>query len=222
VLAQGENFIGLARRNQALIAKLGAIDSPQRMVLDVESTEIPVVNSRRTAPHAGTSNPPATTLLFNGQGDCLAAKRSPERVHSADGWETMLLPEIELQQKVGKEAVFRADATFANPETCETIGGAGAKPRHPHPAQREHGEGHRGTVDPFGGLPSRMPTILCKSFQYQAASWKTALRVLAKVKFHCSELFPRVGFILTNLKTDSRVVVRLYNKRGAADQARTL
>ena len=31
-----------------------------------------------------------------------------------------------------------------------------------------------------------------------------------------SELFPRVGFIVTSLETDSRAVVRFYNKRGTA------
>jgi hypothetical protein len=35
-------------------------------------------------------------------------------------------------------------------------------------------------------------------FLYQAASWKTARRVVAKVEFHFGELFPRVGFIVTN------------------------
>jgi hypothetical protein len=57
-----------------------------------------------------------------------------------------------------------------------------------------------------------------KSFLYQAASWKTARRVVAKVEFHFGELFPRVGFIVTNLGTDSRAVVRFYNKRGTAEQ----
>ena len=56
-----------------------------------------------------------------------------------------------------------------------------------------------------------------KGFLYQAASWKTARRVVAKVEFHFGELFPRVGFIVTNLETDSRGVVRFYNKRGRAD-----
>jgi hypothetical protein len=42
--------------------------------------------------------------------------------------------------------------------------------------------------------------------------------VVAKVEFHCGELFPRVGFIVTNLETDSRAVVRFYNKRGTAEQ----
>ena len=36
-------------------------------------------------------------------------------------------------------------------------------------------------------------------FLTQAASWKTARRVVAKVEHHPGELFPRVGFIVTNL-----------------------
>jgi hypothetical protein len=32
------------------------------------------------------------------------------------------------------------------------------------------------------------------------------------------ELFPRVGFIVTNLETPSRAVVRFYNKRGTVEQ----
>ena len=43
-------------------------------------------------------------------------------------------------------------------------------------------------------------------------------RVVAKVEFHCGELFPRVGFIVTNLATSSRAVVRFYNKRETAEQ----
>jgi hypothetical protein len=57
-----------------------------------------------------------------------------------------------------------------------------------------------------------------KGFHYQAASWKTARRVVAKAEFNFGELFPRVGFIVTNLETDSRAVVRFYNKRGTAEQ----
>ena len=39
------------------------------------------------------------------------------------------------------------------------------------------------------------------------------------MEFHFGELFPRVGFIVTNLETDSRAVVRFYNKRGTAEVA---
>ena len=53
---------------------------------------------------------------------------------------------------------------------------------------------------------------------YQAASWESARRVVAKVEFHFGELFPQVGFIVTNFRTSSRAVVRFYSKRGTAEQ----
>jgi hypothetical protein len=55
-------------------------------------------------------------------------------------------------------------------------------------------------------------------FSYQAKSWKKPRRVVAKVEWHPSELYPRVGFIVTNLaRTAGRVVV-FYNQRGTAEQ----
>jgi hypothetical protein len=68
------------------------------------------------------------------------------------------------------------------------------------------------------GWPSCKPVVWFKSFLYQAASWTTTRLVVAKVEFHCGELFPRVGFIVTNLTAASRAVVRFYNKRGTSEQ----
>ena len=68
------------------------------------------------------------------------------------------------------------------------------------------------------GRPSLKPLVEYKGFLYQAASWKTARRVVAKVEHHAGELFPRVGFIVTNLTLPSRAVVRFYNKRGTSEQ----
>ncbi len=45
----------------------------------------------------------------------------------------------------------------------------------------------------------------------------TPRRVVAKVEHHRGELFPRVGFIVTNMTLPSRSVVRFYNKRGTAE-----
>ncbi len=39
------------------------------------------------------------------------------------------------------------------------------------------------------------------------------------VEHHAGELFPRVGFIATNLTLPSRALVRFYNKRGTAEVA---
>jgi hypothetical protein len=38
-----------------------------------------------------------------------------------------------------------------------------------------------------------------KGFLCQAASWRTARRVVAKVEFRAGELCPRMGFIVTQL-----------------------
>jgi hypothetical protein len=43
---------------------------------------------------------------------------------------------------------------------------------------------------------------------YQAKSWNQARRVVAKVEWHSGELFPRVGFIVTNLTRPAKRVVR--------------
>ena len=55
-------------------------------------------------------------------------------------------------------------------------------------------------------------------FEYQAASWDKPRRVVAKVEWHPGELFPRVGFAVTNLPMDPNWIIRFYNQRGTAEQ----
>jgi hypothetical protein len=42
--------------------------------------------------------------------------------------------------------------------------------------------------------------------------------VVAKVELHFGELFPQVGFIVTQVQTSNRAVVRFYNQRATAAQ----
>ena len=42
--------------------------------------------------------------------------------------------------------------------------------------------------------------------------------VVAKIEFHPSELFPRVGFIATNRSLPNEPVLAFYNDRGKAEQ----
>jgi hypothetical protein len=139
-------------------------------------------------------------------------------VHSADDSEELLLPEIERQQKLGKDVILRADAAFAKPEIYEALEARGVKYAIRIPANDSLERDIAELLTRPVGRPSHKPVVWYKSFLYQAASWKTARRVVAKVEFHFGELFPRVGFIVTNLETDSRAVVRFYNKRGTAEQ----
>jgi len=98
-----------------------SVETAARVVLDMHSTEIPVYGQQEQSAYNGhfESTCYHPLLLFNGKGDCVAAKLRPGNVHSAEDWEEVLLPEIERQQQRGKEVVFRADAAFAKPEIYE-------------------------------------------------------------------------------------------------------
>jgi Transposase DDE domain group 1 len=56
------------------------------------------------------------------------------------------------------------------------------------------------------------------SFTYRAQSWSKLRRVVAKVEWHVGELYPRVGFIITNLARAAERVVAFYNQRGTREQ----
>ena len=220
LLTQDENLAGLAAINRDLIARAEAMDSPQRVVLDMDSTEIPVYGQQEQSAYNGhfESSCYHPLLLFNREGDCLAAKLRPGNVHSAEDWEELLLPEIERQQKLGKEVVFLADAAFAKPEIYEALEEREVKYAIRIPANDSLQRDIEELLTRPVGRPSKKPLVEFKGFLYQAASWKTARRVVARVEHHPGELFPRVGFIVTNLTLPSRAVVRFYNKRGTAEQ----
>ena len=68
------------------------------------------------------------------------------------------------------------------------------------------------------GRPPKKPQVFFASFSYQAQSWTKPRRVVAKVEWHQGELYPRVGFIVTNLTRPAERVSKFYNGRGTAEQ----
>ena len=186
----------------------------------MDSTEIPVYGEQEQSAYNGhfESTCYHPLLLFNRDGDCLAAKLRPGNVHGAEGWEELLLPEIERQQRMGKEVAFRADAAFAKPEIYEALEERGVKYAIRIPSKNNLERDIAELLPRPGGRPSKKPLVEYQGFLYQAAGWKTARRMVAKVEHHPGELFPRVGFIVTNLTLPSRAVLRFYNKRGTAEQ----
>ena len=220
MLAEEENFAGLAKLNRALIGRAGAMDSGYRTILDMDSTEVAVYGEQEQSAYNGYFESTCfhPLLLFNGEGDCLGAKLRPGNAHSAEGWEELLLPEIERQQQMGKEVAFRGHAAFARPEVYEALEKRGVKYAIRIPANGNLERDIAELLPRPVGRPSQKPLVGYKGFLYQAASWNTARRVVAKVEHHAGELFPRVGFIVTNLTLPSRTVVRFYNKRGTAEQ----
>jgi len=68
------------------------------------------------------------------------------------------------------------------------------------------------------GRPPNEARRYYASFSYQAGSWDKPRRVVAKVEWLPGELYPRVGFIVTNLSRPAERVVAFYNQRGTAEQ----
>ena len=183
LLTQDENLAGLAAINRDLIARAEAMDAPRRVVLDMDSTEIPVYGEQENSAYNGhfESTCYHPLLLFSREGDCLAAKLRPGNVHSAEDWEELLLPEIERQQELGKEVVFRADAAFAKPEIYDALEERDVKYAIRIPANDSLERDIAELLTRPVGRPSHKPVVWYKSFLYQAASWKKALIPLRAV-----------------------------------------
>jgi hypothetical protein len=205
--------------NRELIAQDEG-DHSERVVLDMDSTESPVHGQQEGSAYNGHFESVCyhPLLLFNQHGDCLAAKLRPGNVHSAEDWDELLLPEIERQLAAGKQVAFRGDAAFAKPEIYEFSEERGVQYAIRIPANRSLELEIEDILFRPPGRPSQKPLVRYKSFRYQAESWSKPRRIVAKVEHHLGELFPRVGFIVTNMTLPSRSVVRFYNKRGTAEQ----
>ena len=123
----------------------------------------------------------------------------PGNVHSADGWEAVLKPVIARYADRHLMRLSRGDAAFAIPELYKILETAGyfyairlhanrvLQSRIAHLLKR-----------PVGRPPKRVKRVY-GDFEYLAVSWDKPRRVVAKVEWHPGELFPRVGFVVTNL-----------------------
>jgi hypothetical protein len=157
-------------------------------------------------------------FLFNQFGDLEWAMLRRGNHASAKYWRRVLLPVVERYRHLSIPKFFRGDAAFAIPELygfleVELFSYA---IRLKANAVLEREISHLLTRPV--GRPSHQPKVFYHSFQYQAKSWQQARRVVAKVEWHRGELFPRVGFIVTNLSWRSKNVVKFYNGRGTAEQ----
>ncbi len=171
LLTQDENLAGLAAINRELIAQVDPVDTPQRVVLDLDSTEIPVYGQQEQSAYNGhfESTCYHPLLLFNREGDCLAAKLRPGNVHSAEEWDQVLLPEIERQQRQGKDVVVRADAGFAKPELYEALETRNATYAIRIPSNDTLERAIAELLTRPVGRPSHKPVVRYTSFRYQAA-----------------------------------------------------
>jgi len=178
LLTQQENLAGLALISRDLIAKAEVIDSAHRVVLDMDSTEIPVYGQQEQSAYNGhfESTCYHPLLLFNREGDCLAATLRPGNVHSAEGWEELLLPEIERQTAAGQGGGLSCRRGLRQAGDLRDPRRAGGEVRDPPSGERQSAAEHYGVVEAASGTSEPQAGGPVQEFLYQAASWTTARR----------------------------------------------
>ena len=157
-------------------------------------------------------------FVFNQFGDLERCALRPGNVHSADGWREVLEPVVARYRNKMRRRFFRGDAAFANPEIYEFLEAEGFKYTIRLPANPVLQESIGWLLRRPVGRPPHEVRRTYASFRYQAKSWTRSRRVVAKVEWHPGELYPRVGFIVTNMTRSAERVVAFYNHRGTAEQ----
>ena len=220
VLTQKANLTALADLSGQWIDAVHARRPTNVVVLDMDSSVSPTHGEQEGTAYNGhfgcTCYHPL--FVFNQFGDLERCALRSGSVHSADDWQSVLEPIVARYRNKTKRRFFRGDAAYALPDLYEFLENEGYKYTIRLKANAVL-QGHIAHLlkRPIGRPPNHVQRFQA-SFSYQAGSWNKKRRVVAKVEWHPGELYPRVGFIVTNLTRPVDRVVIFYNQRGTAEQ----
>lgn len=128
-------------------------------------------------------------------------------VYSANACEKVLQPIIDRYTELSIKKYFRGDAAFAKPDLYVQLENAD----YEYAIRLKENPRLMDAISAYlirpVGRPSKKPRIFYYSF-YQAESWDQARRVVAKIEWHQDQLFPRIGFVVTNMKRSSQHVIK--------------
>jgi hypothetical protein len=191
----------------------------KKLILDMDSSISPTHGEQEGSAYNGyfgcTCYHPL--FCFNQFGDLERALLRKGNVHSAHDWRLVLEPIVERYRGLDIDRYYRGDAAFAEPAVYEYLEQEDFSYAIRIPAnaalERE--------IEPLLKRPRRPPKrtiVRYGGFMYRAQSWDRYRRVVAKVEWRPGQLFPEVGFIVTNLWKPAEKVVLFYNQRGRAEQ----
>ena len=220
VMTQPDNLGSLVSLSGMWIDRVAERRPMKAVMLDMDSSVSPTHGDQEGTAYNGhfacTCYHPL--FVFNQFGDLERCALRSGNVHSADGWHDVLEPVVARYRNRKVRRFFRADAAFANPEVYEFLEAEGYKYTIRFPANQVLQERVAHLLKRPVGRPPIEVRRYYASFSYQAQSWKTPRRVVAKVEWHPGQLYPTVGFIVTNLSRPAERVVAFYNGRGTAEQ----
>ena len=220
ILTQPQNLKVLMSQPGQWVDKVHHRKPIKEIILDMDSSDSPTFGRQEGSAYNGHFGYPCyhPLFLFNQFGDLEWTLLRNGNVYSSDDWKGVLEPVAERYRHQSLIRYFRGDAAFADPniycflEAEDYFYAIRLKANNILYGKIEH------LLTRPVGRPPKKPIVVYESFQYKAASWHKSRRVVAKIEWHAGELFPRIGFIVTNLRWKSSNVVKFYNKRGTAEQ----
>ncbi len=211
--------LGLKALDEAILRSADALIKKKykyRFLLDVDSTDDPTHGKQEGSEYNGHFRTECfhPLVAFSGEGDGLAGTLRPGNVHSADGALDLIQPLVDRYRSRFQLFWLRADAAFAKPEIYEYC----ESQRVTYFIRLGQNEVlkrkiHDQLTRPQGRFPRSGVKVRLVDLTYQAATWSKPRRVVCKIEWHRDELFPRVGFIVTNSRLSAKEVVRIYNGR---------
>ena len=220
MLCADDNRTGLAALSAAWVSTAMSHTKTQRLILDLDSSESPVHGQQEGANYNGHYGSVCYHPLFcfNQFGDCEGAMLREGNVSSADSWRELLDPIVERYAKSGLRKQFRGDAGFARPGIYEYL----EEHEFLYAIRLPSNAVLDREIEPCLERPEELepwhPVVTYHDLAYQAGTWDRPRRVVAKIEWHADELFPRVGFIVTNRGDPAKGIVRFYNGRGTCEQ----
>ena len=225
VLATEENLTALADLSGQWIDRVHERHPPKMIVLDMDSSVSPTHGDQEGSAYNGHFGCSCyhPLFVFDQFGDLERSSLRPGNVHSADGWRDVLEPVIERYRKRDLRRYFRGDAAFASPDIYEFLEAEAYTYAIRLKANAVLQESIAHLLSRPVGRPPNHVRRYDASFSYQAGRWERKRRIVAKVEWHPGELYPRVGFIVTNLSPPGGPCGRLLHsarQSGAIHQGR--
>ncbi|MFQ5561613.1 MAG: IS1380 family transposase [Nitrospinota bacterium] len=220
ILSQKENLKNLMTLPGKFIDKIIPHKKLSKLILDMDSSVSETHGKQQGSDYNGhfscTCYHPL--FLFNQDGDLENAMLRRGSNHSAKYWRKVLPPVVERYRPLDIPRFFRGDAAFANPDLLSFLENEKFKYAIRIKSNAILMEKVSHLMTRPLGRPSFKPKVYYHTFQYQARSWECIRKIIAKIEWHCGEIFPRIGFIVTNMDGWAKNIVRFYNGRGTAEQ----
>ncbi|TGA95364.1 IS1380 family transposase [Sporolactobacillus shoreae] len=223
--ADEETVQSLEAINQAYLDHLFALHPRAQMVLDVDSANFETAGNQEKAAYNAHYQDTGFHPLFlfdSLTGYCLKADLRSGNVYTSRGVVDFIQPVLKHYRALvsGQTLGLRGDSGFAVPglytlcEKNDVFYAIRLKANH---RLNEKAQEWVEQYQKKQAIPTGARAAFYTEFQYQAASWDTARRVVVKLERPEGELFFHPTFIVTNMSLPAKRVVKFYQNRGTME-----